>query len=795
MWKKFLAALAIVATFATSTAFAVTPGDPIPGGGNATNYVTGLSVSPATFDPSANEVATVRFSLSSAAQIFAYVTNEQHQLVGTLSNYAATPAGNVSLIWTGKSNGVALADGAYTVKVYTILNQTSIVDYDFTTVNISTTPVDEFAPQISGLRADPSTFSPITGEDTEISFSVNNGAYVSVVVKQGSEVVKHFDKYEEIDWYSPKSHSLSWDGTKDADVNGVTAILADGTYAVEVTVDDFIHPVDKESIPVVIATDESGSNGILSGVTFDPSRTWDPTEGELKIEGDLLRDASSFLIEAWRVQGNIVERIEIVEDTDRDDGDFEETWDGTDDDGDYIREGTWAIVVRAESSVVVRMLTVSYGEASIGDSFVTKESFDPSLDEVTNLVVKPADSGLLTVEVYKAETRLLTLVDEEEVRKNRWYAFEYDGLDREDDELTPDNDYKFKVTIENETENNVKSVEWIEFDVSDDEVSDKKVNVTNDYSEPIVFDDDEDDSMTIGYRLDDDAEVFIAVYEGTSTSGNAEIELLDYVEQSEGSHTVSWDGRDEDGRKLSNGIYTYKVVSKSGSNKDTETGKFVAGRAGEPTPTPGPTPTPTPTPTSCSRLYYDLDYLNTDNELCAAISWATEEGIVDGYPDGSFKPYSSINRAEVLKMIFEAFNNVTILPANGDTFFSDIMNPFAWYMPYVRTARVYGMLSGYSDGTARLSNNINRVELLKFVLEASNAFTGFEVPYYGYTYYRDVTEGAWYLKYADIAYEYKLFDDSYDVYTGSYYLTPDAMVQRGEVALLLYRMNKQGLLK
>ena len=124
-------------------------------------------------------------------------------------------------------------------------------------------------------------------------------------------------------------------------------------------------------------------------------------------------------------------------------------------------------------------------------------------------------------------------------------------------------------------------------------------------------------------------------------------------------------------------------------------------------------------------------------------------------------------------------------------------------MPYVRTAVFYGMLDGYGDGTARLENNVNRVELLKFVLEASNQFTGYEFatgyyyPESAYTYdfYADVaydSNSMWFYDYANAAYQYELYN-TYFV-NGQEYLHPAQLVERGEVALLLYRMAKADLL-
>ena len=59
-------------------------------------------------------------------------------------------------------------------------------------------------------------------------------------------------------------------------------------------------------------------------------------------------------------------------------------------------------------------------------------------------------------------------------------------------------------------------------------------------------------------------------------------------------------------------------------------------------------------------------------------------GIVDGYPDGTFKPMASVNRVEFLKMLINAMN-IDIDPNANTTPFSDV-DRNQWYAPYVRFA-------------------------------------------------------------------------------------------------------------
>src|SRR3989338_11653131 len=62
-----------------------------------------------------------------------------------------------------------------------------------------------------------------------------------------------------------------------------------------------------------------------------------------------------------------------------------------------------------------------------------------------------------------------------------------------------------------------------------------------------------------------------------------------------------------------------------------------------------------------------------------AVSYLRDRHVIRGYPDGTFKPQQTVNRAEFLKMIF-ASEHAPI--AVTHPCFSDVM-PEEWYAPYV----------------------------------------------------------------------------------------------------------------
>jgi len=86
-------------------------------------------------------------------------------------------------------------------------------------------------------------------------------------------------------------------------------------------------------------------------------------------------------------------------------------------------------------------------------------------------------------------------------------------------------------------------------------------------------------------------------------------------------------------------------------------------------------------------------------------------------PTGFVRPASFVNRAEVAKMISLAFELETILePAND---FSDVPAS-AWFSNYVTIGVNNGVIAGYPDGTYKPANDVNRAELAVLIHRAMN---------------------------------------------------------------------------
>ncbi len=103
-----------------------------------------------------------------------------------------------------------------------------------------------------------------------------------------------------------------------------------------------------------------------------------------------------------------------------------------------------------------------------------------------------------------------------------------------------------------------------------------------------------------------------------------------------------------------------------------------------------------------------------------ALNWAVANKIVDGYPDGSFRPNQNITREELCAMMERYLATRGI---SGDS--KDVLSNFAdaakvsdWARQSVNTVCQLGIVEGYEDNTVRPQGFATRAEAVTMVLRA-----------------------------------------------------------------------------
>ena len=90
------------------------------------------------------------------------------------------------------------------------------------------------------------------------------------------------------------------------------------------------------------------------------------------------------------------------------------------------------------------------------------------------------------------------------------------------------------------------------------------------------------------------------------------------------------------------------------------------------------------------------------------MTFAKSKGFISGYSDGSFHPNDPITRAEAVVMITQIAGIIDYDTASLSSF-SDVTGT-DWFAAAVALATEYEIVEGYGDGTFRPYSNISRGE-------------------------------------------------------------------------------------
>jgi hypothetical protein len=120
-------------------------------------------------------------------------------------------------------------------------------------------------------------------------------------------------------------------------------------------------------------------------------------------------------------------------------------------------------------------------------------------------------------------------------------------------------------------------------------------------------------------------------------------------------------------------------------------------------------PTPvTPTTTPCALTFSDVP---SDNPFYAYIRCLACRGILNGYADGTFRPYNLVTRGQTCKLVSNAAGWSDAIPSGQQTF-SDVPPTHPFWL-FIERAYAHGVISGYTDGTFHPDALVTRGQLAK----------------------------------------------------------------------------------
>ena len=141
-------------------------------------------------------------------------------------------------------------------------------------------------------------------------------------------------------------------------------------------------------------------------------------------------------------------------------------------------------------------------------------------------------------------------------------------------------------------------------------------------------------------------------------------------------------------------------------------------------------------------------------------------GIIEGYPDGSFRPGNFITRAE-LATIASRFDNLSPFESNS---FSDIAGH--WANRFINSSSVKGWVNGYPDGTFKPDQYITRAEFVTLVNNVLERRVHAENILPEARSFPDLPETKWYyeaMQEAIDSHKYLRLEDTYEEWIEIYY--------------------------
>lgn len=167
-----------------------------------------------------------------------------------------------------------------------------------------------------------------------------------------------------------------------------------------------------------------------------------------------------------------------------------------------------------------------------------------------------------------------------------------------------------------------------------------------------------------------------------------------------------------------------------------------------------------------SAAFSDVDEANTYYE---AIYSLVDDGTINGYEDGTFKPENTITRAEFSKLLAIRTAPSAQTFTQTTTAFPDVAADH-WANAYIAYAVAVGAVNGYPDGTFKPEAPVTYGEAVKMIICGM-----------GYATAVDTTLTPWHKGYIDLAMQINLTKNAMSL--------GDNPANRGIVAQLIYNIN------
>jgi len=227
---------------------------------------------------------------------------------------------------------------------------------------------------------------------------------------------------------------------------------------------------------------------------------------------------------------------------------------------------------------------------------------------------------------------------------------------------------------------------------------------------------------------------------------------------------------DDEGSKPSGPVSEGRVPSGGGGGG----GASAPNPTQTPTTTPTPSNTPEPTAPISACPFSDMTGADWAED---AVEYLYKEGIINGRSENTFAPNETVTRAELVKMIVEAFE---VTAGNESAAFGDVTEG-DWYASYIKKAASAGIVNG-ADGAFRPNDGITREDAALIIFRALGLENSGEITF------SDAADISDYAKDAISA----MVENGYINGMGDGSFKPKATLTRAQAAQLIYNAITKG---
>jgi subtilisin family serine protease len=492
------------------------------------------SVVPSVLNTALIKSVKITYSISESSFVKTRILDSNGNQIKVIDNNIGKKAGINYAIWDCKNTaGYLVGEGVYTVEIVVKDGAGNLSNTVTQTIK-----VDKTSAVISSLAVSQATFKPTELNNQIITFTTNEISYVTVGIYNAKNAL--VNQIELNSLRSAGSQSLSWDG-KDRYGN----IVPDGNYSVKIDAKDL---ANNKSIQQLKTFSISRLNSYIS-IFKDGPDPFKATGSSFNTIYYTLLQPATVELSVLDLNGNLIKTIVNAPSTT---GSKYARWDGKNSSGLLVDEGTYiySLKLYGANAALISDIRGAVNVDKVAPQ-VTNESVSPgTVSSNTDISIDYtlSEKAKITVSIYNTSNVLIKTLTSNLIQQAGNNSLKWDGKNSRG-LFAPDETYKIKIT----------ATDFVGFVTSKEigtvVLEKDSPGITTVTMAPNPFKVTGTTLSALRYTLIEKTNVTIKILDSNNTVVRT---LVDNILQL-GIKTVTWNGKDDNGLLVPDGVYTYKI--------------------------------------------------------------------------------------------------------------------------------------------------------------------------------------------------------------------------------------------